>query len=120
MAACEDEGYMFDGQRVHLSHIKEMLDNTKIFTAPPRPAPGSGICSKFQGHRPGQLLEVAFPLASDGLATVAINAASAYHVGGGFETGGRHALEESICSLAGIRVPGAPLAYSHEYHQLHH
>lgn len=102
MAACEDEGYILDGKRIQLSHIKEMCDNTKIFqTAPPLPpAPGGGRCSKFQGHRPGQLLEVAF--ATDGLATVAVNAASAYHVGGGFETGGRHALEESICSSANL------------------
>ena len=28
---------------------------------------------------------------------VAVNAASAYHAGGGFSTGGRHALEEAMC-----------------------
>ena len=28
---------------------------------------------------------------------VAVNAASAYHAGGGFLTGGRHALEEAMC-----------------------
>ena len=28
---------------------------------------------------------------------MAVNAASAYHAGGGFVTGGRHALEEAMC-----------------------
>eukprot|EP00438_Fugacium_kawagutii_P006435 Skav208834 [mRNA] locus=scaffold1193:85657:91051:+ [translate_table: standard] len=104
MAACEDEGYMLDGKRIQLSHIKEMLDNTKIVQTAPQQAPGSGRGGGVQGHRPGKLLEVAFPLASGGLATVAINAASAYHVGGGFETGGRHALEESICCIVSPNV----------------
>eukprot|EP00930_Biecheleria_cincta_P056281 TRINITY_DN42428_c0_g1_i1.p1 TRINITY_DN42428_c0_g1~~TRINITY_DN42428_c0_g1_i1.p1 ORF type:complete len:492 (+),score=68.15 TRINITY_DN42428_c0_g1_i1:49-1476(+) len=34
---------------------------------------------------------------SEGRRVAAINAASAYHSGGGFSTGGRHALEEAIC-----------------------
>ena len=32
-----------------------------------------------------------------GQKVVAVNAASAYHAGGGFQTGGRHALEEAMC-----------------------
>jgi len=33
---------------------------------------------------------------------VAVNAASAYHVGGGFLTGGRHALEEAMCTQSSL------------------
>jgi hypothetical protein len=35
-----------------------------------------------------------FPLLQEKV--VAVNAASAYHAGGGFATGGRHALEEAM------------------------
>ena len=35
---------------------------------------------------------------------VAVNAASAYHAGGGFQTGGRHALEEAMCWALGKSV----------------
>jgi len=33
----------------------------------------------------------------EGKRVVAVNAASAFHTGGGFQTGGRHALEEAMC-----------------------
>ena len=33
-----------------------------------------------------------------------VNAASAYHCGGGFSTGGRHALEEALCTSSTLRV----------------
>ena len=41
-----------------------------------------------------------------GKRVVAVNAASAYHAGGGFQTGGRHALEEAMCAGLGILVWG--------------
>lgn len=43
------------------------------------------------------VFEVALDFARKGRQVVAVNAASAYHFGGGFLTGGRHALEESMC-----------------------
>ncbi|CAK9085094.1 unnamed protein product [Durusdinium trenchii] len=49
---------------------------------------------KFQ---PKELLDTACAVAREGHLVIAVNAASAYHAGGGFTTGGRHALEESIC-----------------------
>eukprot|EP00931_Biecheleriopsis_adriatica_P117467 TRINITY_DN92987_c0_g1_i1.p1 TRINITY_DN92987_c0_g1~~TRINITY_DN92987_c0_g1_i1.p1 ORF type:complete len:517 (+),score=99.65 TRINITY_DN92987_c0_g1_i1:52-1602(+) len=48
-------------------------------------------------HVRGMVLEVAVQCARDGKEVLAVSAASAYHAGGGFITGGRHALEEAIC-----------------------
>jgi len=49
-------------------------------------------------HSPGNSIDVATGLAAQGLKVAAVNAASAYHVGGGFLSGGRHALEEAWCT----------------------
>merc|ERR1719440_1890150 len=45
----------------------------------------------------GIVFEVATKAAREGKCVVAVNAASAYHTGGGYKTGGRHALEEAMC-----------------------
>jgi len=42
-------------------------------------------------------LDIAVDRARKGALVAAVNAASAYHSGGGFLTGGRHALEEATC-----------------------
>eukprot|EP00913_Durusdinium_trenchii_P030194 g28292.t1 len=46
------------------------------------------------------VMEVAAHLVSSGFKVVAVNAASAYQVGGGSTTGGRHALEEACVDRA--------------------
>ena len=43
------------------------------------------------------VLDVGEKLARQGMKVAVVNAASAYHAGGGFSTGGRHALEEATC-----------------------
>merc|ERR1719454_179440 len=43
------------------------------------------------------MLEVSLERARAGCKVALVNAASAYHLGGGFFDGGRHALEESLC-----------------------
>jgi len=43
------------------------------------------------------VLEAALKYVEQCKRVVAVSAVSAYHLGGGFFTGGRHALEESIC-----------------------
>jgi len=45
----------------------------------------------------GVVLQEAVKAAQEGKRVVAVNAASAYHLGGGTKTGGRHALEEAMC-----------------------
>merc|ERR1719253_277893 len=48
-------------------------------------------------HARGTVLQVAVEKSQEGAAVLAVSAASAYHSGGGFLTGGRHALEEAMC-----------------------
>merc|ERR1719223_945344 len=43
------------------------------------------------------VLDVAAQRGRQGFRVAAVNAASAYSVGGGFLSGGRHALEEAMC-----------------------
>lgn len=45
----------------------------------------------------GTVLSVAVKLSGENHQVAAISAASAHHVGGGFSSGGRHALEEAMC-----------------------
>eukprot|EP00416_Gambierdiscus_australes_P010118 CAMPEP_0171131260 /NCGR_PEP_ID=MMETSP0766_2-20121228/122402_1 /TAXON_ID=439317 /ORGANISM="Gambierdiscus australes, Strain CAWD 149" /LENGTH=229 /DNA_ID=CAMNT_0011594547 /DNA_START=20 /DNA_END=709 /DNA_ORIENTATION=- len=49
-------------------------------------------------------LEAAVARATAGERVVVVSAASAYHLGGGFRTGGRHALEESMCTQTSLAV----------------
>jgi uncharacterized protein (TIGR02452 family) len=46
----------------------------------------------------GHPIEKAAELTLQGSKVVVVSAASAYHAGGGFTSGGRHALEEALCS----------------------
>ena len=88
-----------DGEYQALTFLDIMCRNTRVVTRQSTHGLSQGSIRNWHRHPPGGLLDVACGRASAGLPTVAINAASAYHVGGGFHTGGRHALEESICNL---------------------
>jgi uncharacterized protein (TIGR02452 family) len=48
-------------------------------------------------HAQGMGMQVALDRAADGRQVALVSASSAYHCGGGFFSGGRHALEESLC-----------------------
>eukprot|EP00931_Biecheleriopsis_adriatica_P066079 TRINITY_DN40497_c0_g1_i1.p1 TRINITY_DN40497_c0_g1~~TRINITY_DN40497_c0_g1_i1.p1 ORF type:complete len:679 (+),score=127.12 TRINITY_DN40497_c0_g1_i1:275-2038(+) len=91
--------YMPNGRAVALRSVDAMTANTSIHQAgcetSPRPA-GRKVASLAFAE--GTVMQVAVHLAKLQKSTVvAVNAASAYHVGGGVLTGGRHALEESWC-----------------------
>lgn len=98
IAACDAGGYCLDGQEIRLTCIKEMCEGTQIRkgTLPPQ-WPVGPASTTWHHHPPGILLDVACERVRNNFPTVCINAASAYQSGGGFLTGGRHALEESIC-----------------------
>ena len=61
------------------------------------------VQGRIRNRFAGILLDVACERVQNNFPTVCINAASAYQSGGGFLTGGRHALEESICIQATVR-----------------
>eukprot|EP00438_Fugacium_kawagutii_P017302 Skav213699 [mRNA] locus=scaffold491:715924:719131:- [translate_table: standard] len=83
-----------------------MLEGTRLFS-PSLPAAWPNVAiaagaTQLLVER-GTVLDVAVGCAMKGAPwaksekVVAVNAASAYHAGGGFMTGGRHALEEAMC-----------------------
>jgi len=99
-------GYTLPGQKVvKLCPIKEMLEGSHLRrTTEVRKAQssqGSGRSTKVSKDEEHQtVMEVAIRYQRGGKKTVAVNAASAYSVGGGVLHGGRHALEESWCSMS--------------------
>lgn len=120
LAACRDEGYIYHGSsdesdgRVSLRRVGAMKRGTCIVHAPSvtarpnygsgcLPRLGSGVLSsmrrepKWFKHEGGKACSVARARALAGHCAALVNAASAYSVGGGFLSGGRHALEESLC-----------------------
>lgn len=96
VAACRAGNYSFAGRRCHLRRVAEMERGTRFLRAADvRPARG-GKKTALEAHQCGHLLAVALQRARAGCRVAVVNAASAYHVGGGFNDGGRHALEESL------------------------
>jgi len=93
--------YLPTGRAVPLKHIDTMVANTVVKDAgnmfgsnSPPASPGRSTVLSFAE---GTVMEAAVKCANEGRLTAAVNAASAYHVGGGVLSGGRHALEESWC-----------------------
>lgn len=101
---CEKGGYILDGTLFKLGFCKSMLAGTRIVKVPVElhvdnvKKTSRSSRPLVKKHRPGSMIQVGVELASKGLKVAVVNAASAYHAGGGFLEGGRHALEESICT----------------------
>ena len=91
LAAVQAGGYALDGRRVALSAVGAVR-----LVVQPGPLRQGSCSTTFFRHPPGALMDVASSRAAAGVSVAAVNAASAYHSGGGFLTGGRHALEESV------------------------
>jgi len=97
IAACRLGRYTFAGQRCSLHSVTAMVDGTRFIRA--REVHVAQLPENrtvFGMHRAGQSIEVALTCSRNGLRVALVNAASTYHVGGGFNSGGRHALEESL------------------------
>jgi len=93
--ACKN-GYKLGDKLVSFKCVKEMWEGTRL-VAPGSPVGGDVHTSWFK-HPPGKAVEVAVHRARANLSVAVVNAASAYSAGGGFMHGGRHALEESMCT----------------------
>mmetsp|Transcript_64873 Transcript_64873/g.152534 ORF Transcript_64873/g.152534 Transcript_64873/m.152534 type:complete len:549 (+) Transcript_64873:44-1690(+) len=96
LAVCDAGGYVLDGRLIKLTSIASACAQTRLVAAA-QPTAGGPARARWQRHGPGLLLDVACKLAKTARPVAVVNAASAYHAGGGFLTGGRHALEESLC-----------------------
>lgn len=88
-------------QTVKFKKIKEMKAGTQVVsdekglpTLPTCPYHPTMLDYCHGGHP----VEKAMDLCREGLSVAIVSAASGYHAGGGFATGGRHALEEAMCT----------------------
>lgn len=90
------------GGKLHktkFKHLADMLAGTKsISIKEGLPKIGADPKHTTKYEYGGHPIERAAEFTLEGFSTVTVNAASAYHAGGGFTTGGRHALEEAFCS----------------------
>lgn len=103
IAACDAGGYLLDGRQFDLVAVAALRAHTRLVRGPHAMQMGAPK-ARLQRHAPGLLLDVACELTSWGRKVAVVNAASAYHAGGGFLTGGRHALEESLCMRSTLFV----------------
>jgi len=100
-------GYVADQKEQKLVSVLNMLHGTY------RMAPSLGNAAVSQRGKAGSSTKIrkrgglALPAALElrdryGDAVSVVSAASAYHCGGGFATGGRHALEEALCTQTSL------------------
>lgn len=93
--------YWHKGSRVMLPACENTISGTRIISRSgdwpslkETPSFGSTMVSIAAEST---ALDAARPLVQRGRRVAIVNAASAHHVGGGFASGGRHALEEAFC-----------------------
>eukprot|EP00401_Gymnodinium_catenatum_P040666 CAMPEP_0117503410 /NCGR_PEP_ID=MMETSP0784-20121206/24316_1 /TAXON_ID=39447 /ORGANISM="" /LENGTH=411 /DNA_ID=CAMNT_0005298727 /DNA_START=80 /DNA_END=1312 /DNA_ORIENTATION=+ len=95
-----------DARHVKLQNVNRMINGTRLISpsAGEWPVAAYGPIDACHAGRTtaliwvkGTVLDVAVEKCRSDLRTIAVNAASAYQIGGGFAVGGRHALEESMC-----------------------
>lgn len=100
--AANASGYRLDGRTIHLEYVQATINGSQRLAPSLRnlsSPSGSGRfgSTELTRHR-GLVLDAAQELNVRHRDSVAVvSAASAYHCGGGFLTGGRHALEEAMC-----------------------
>eukprot|EP00440_Ansanella_granifera_P065714 gb/GFBE01071268.1/.p1 GENE.gb/GFBE01071268.1/~~gb/GFBE01071268.1/.p1 ORF type:complete len:636 (+),score=144.46 gb/GFBE01071268.1/:1-1908(+) len=83
---------------VKFAGLADMLKGTKVLTFREQPKLRESPNYKMQMDQGGTPIDQAAVLQAQGYKVATVNAASAYHAGGGFTSGGRHALEEAFCS----------------------
>lgn len=99
-------GYVLPNGKLVELHTKDMLEGTSLKHAPEDGvAQGdhvqtNGTNNNVQHAGSDTVMEAATKAQKLGKKTVAVNAASAYSVGGGVLSGGRHALEEGFCTMS--------------------
>jgi len=95
--ALASQGYSLPMGEVKLD-LQPTLQGTEVVKSGAFSSTGYG--TKVLRHENLTVMEVALKTQSAGKATMAVNAASAYQVGGGVMSGGRHALEETWCTMS--------------------
>lgn len=108
-------GYVLkDSHTVVLKHVSEAVDGTRLISPTVGDWPHALLssaseqvldpCPDWAKNEKTKLvvmkdnvINAALQKKREGFLPIAVNGAAAYHAGGGFSTGGRHALEESMC-----------------------
>lgn len=121
LKACRGNGYQLAEAVVPLRHIDGLLQGTQIVTleevsrqlSQSRGWFAAASAPRLTLSRHGTALDAA--LAAGRGKVAVLGAASAYHPCGGFRTGGRHALEESMCvqSTLGVSLQRAVFLSRH-------
>lgn len=102
-AAVFGGGYAVGNAKPIELDLKGLRACTQVLRAPERPNPVPAKEAKqmtIECEEHATVMEVAAARSSGAAKVVAVNAASAFHVGGGVLTGGRHALEETWCMVS--------------------
>jgi len=89
-----------DIQHVNFKSIKPMKSKTQLVSHSKLPKLPEGQHRGVEFEPACSPIQKAMELTLSGFNVATVSAASAYHVGGGFTSGGRHALEEAFCSRA--------------------
>lgn len=97
IACCNARNFKTPNGVLRLTKVMQMLHQTKVVRSGPI-TPTDGF-TKFLINDSGTFAtEVAMKYAGAGVRTVLLNGASKYSAGGGFIRGGRHAMEEALCT----------------------
>lgn len=123
LKACRGNGYQLAEAVVPLRHIDALLQGTQIVTleevsrqlSQSRGWFASSAAPRVTLSRHGTALDAALSVVNGRAKVAVLGAASAYHPCGGFRTGGRHALEESMCvqSTLGVSLQRAVFLSRH-------
>lgn len=100
LAACAGGGYRpqgIDNERTVLLSAQTTVNGTRTVAGGVDEAHLKPSKPPSVTHARGFVFDVALQRAREGALVACVNASSAYHCGGGFLTGGRHALEEAMC-----------------------
>lgn len=84
---------------IHFKRLTDMISQTSVLSISanlPALDADPGLKTVYEYHS-GSAIERAAELSIHGFKPAVLSAASAYHAGGGFTSGGRHALEEAFC-----------------------
>lgn len=111
LSACRSQCYVLDGvDTIRLRRVDTMLAGTKLVRVE-EVAEFLQSCSSVALFAPqlsksleSTAMDAAVAMAAQGKRVAILAAASAYHPCGGFRTGGRHALEESMCMQSTLGV----------------
>jgi len=95
--AVTHRGYILEGQLVRLDHVDEMLAGTRIVSWPSDTSI-SPQCDSTKVTFQHDMTEAFLDLSKRVDRVCIVVAVSAWHCGGGFTSGGRHAMEEAACT----------------------